>query len=138
MDKPAPECLIGNAVLVVIDIQQDWAFPSTESGIARMTTPESVVAAAEQLVAAARRSGVPVIFFQEAHRRSGVDFGRELDGDEGRHCLEGEPGTDLWPTLVPGEGEYHIVKRRYSASSGQTCRSCCAACGPTRWSWSVG
>lgn len=118
MDNLTRDCLIGNPVLIVIDIQQDWAFPSSESGIARMTTPEDVVAAAERLVAAARTAGVPIVFFQEAHRRSGVDFGRELDGDEGPHCLEGDPGTDLWPTLLPRDGEYHIVKRRYSAFFG--------------------
>ena len=118
MEELTRDCLIGNAVLIVIDIQKDWAFPSSESGIARMTTPEDVVASAERLVAAARDAGVPVVFFQEAHRRSGVDFGRELDGDEGPHCLEGDPGTDLWPTLLPLDGEYHIVKRRYSAFFG--------------------
>ena len=61
---------------------------------------------------------MPVIFFQEAHRRSGVDFGRELDGTEDVHCLEGDPGTELWPTLPPAAGEYHIVKRRYSGFIG--------------------
>jgi nicotinamidase-related amidase len=58
------------------------------------------------------------VFFQEAHRRNGIDFGRELDGVEGVHCVEGEPGTELWPTLVPEEGEYFIRKRRYSGFFG--------------------
>ena len=70
---------------------------------------------AEKLVAAARAADVPVVFFQEVHRPSGVDFGRELDGTEGVHCVEGQPGTDLEPSLRPLPDELHIVKRRYSA-----------------------
>jgi nicotinamidase-related amidase len=77
---------------------------------------------AEKLVAAARSAGVPVVFFQEVHRPSGVDFGRELDGTEGVHCVEGRPGTDLEPSLRPlldeSHQEFHIVKRRYSGFIG--------------------
>ena len=70
-------------------------------------------------MAAARAAGVPVVFFQEVHRPNGVDFGRELDGTEGVHCVEGQPGTDLGPSLRPLlEGEFHIVKRRYSGFIG--------------------
>jgi nicotinamidase-related amidase len=74
------------------------------------------VANATRLIAAAREAGVPVVYFQEVHRRSGVDFGRELDGAEGPHCLEGAPGTDL--EFEPREDEFHIVKRRYSGFIG--------------------
>ena len=77
---------------------------------------------AEKLVAAARAAGVPVVFFQEVHRPSGVDFGRELDGAEGRHCVDGVPGTELVPSLRPDSAaddrEFHIVKRRYSGFIG--------------------
>ena len=61
---------------------------------------------------------MPVIFIQELHRPSGVDFGRELDGEEGIHCVEGAPGTELWPTLRPGADDYYVPKRRYSAFFG--------------------
>ena len=73
----------------------------------------------ERLLAAARAAGVPVVFFQEVHRPSGVDFGRELDGTEGVHCVEGQAGhrprtvaCGRWPD------EFHIVKRRYSGFIG--------------------
>jgi nicotinamidase-related amidase len=118
VETPSRQLIVGNPVLLVIDIQRDWAMPPAQAGITRMDGHQEVVGRAECLVAAARTAGVPIVFFQEAHRRSGVDFGRELDGDEGPHCLEGEPGTDLWPTLVPGDGEHHIVKRRYSGFFG--------------------
>lgn len=113
---------VGRPVLVVVDIQQGGAMPADEVGIAHMPGIEGRVERAERLVAAARQSGVPIVFFQEVHRPSGIDFGRELDGAEGRHCVDGAPGTDLWATLVPDpaadDREFHIVKRRYSGFIG--------------------
>jgi biuret amidohydrolase len=114
--------IVGRAALVVVDIQQGGAMPADVVGIAHMEGIEERVERAERLVAAARAAGVPIVFFQEVHRPSGVDFGRELDGAEGRHCVAGDPGTDLWPTLVPDpaadDREFHIVKRRYSGFIG--------------------
>jgi len=47
-----------------------------------------------------------------------VDFGRELDGIEPVHCLDSWSGTDFHPELYPRDGEYKIVKRRYSSFLG--------------------
>jgi biuret amidohydrolase len=92
--------------------------PMAEVGIPHMSGHAERVERAGKLVAAARASGVPVVFFQEVHRPSGVDFGRELDGTEDVHCVEGQPGTDLEPSLRPLPDEFHIVKRRYSGFVG--------------------
>lgn len=105
---------VGNVALIVVDIQRGAALDVAETGIAHMPGFDARLARSEEVVDAARQAGIPVIFLQEVHRRSLVDFGRELDGDESVHCLEGAPGTDLFDHLRPGEGEYHIVKRRYS------------------------
>jgi nicotinamidase-related amidase len=116
-----PGLLVSSPALVVIDIQQDVLLPSEASGIERAAGQAEVIANAERILEAARAGNVPVIFTQEAHRRTGVDFGRELDGAESVHCLEDEPSTALWPTLVPRQGEAHeylVVKRRYSAFFG--------------------
>jgi len=67
------------------------------------------------LVARCRAKGVPVVFIQEVHKPSLVDIGRELDGAEGPHCLEGDVTTQLHPGLDPRPEEYLIRKRRYSA-----------------------
>lgn len=118
--KPVPRqpLFAGDPALIVIDIQRGSALPGRQSGIPHMDGAADRIACAEKLVAAARAAAIPVVFFQEVHRRSGVDFGRELDGAEDVHCVEGEPATELWPTLRPGEGDYHIVKRRYSGFIG--------------------
>jgi len=70
------------------------------------------------LIQVARDNDVPVIFFQEAHRRDLVDFGRELDGAEGVHLLEGDPGTEYWSGLGIRPDDYLIRKRRYSCFFG--------------------
>jgi nicotinamidase-related amidase len=113
---------VGNPVLVVVDIQRGGAMPAEDVGIAHMPGHADRVTRAERLVAAARTANVPVVFFQEVHRPSGVDIGRELDGAEGMHCVEGRPGTELEPSLRPdlsgNRPEFHIVKRRYSGFIG--------------------
>jgi nicotinamidase-related amidase len=108
----------GQPVLISIDIQRGYGMSADEMGIELMGGQAEMIANAERIVAAARSAGVPIIFFQEVHRRDGVDFGRELDGNEGVHCVEGDPGTEFWPTLVAGPGEYAIAKRRYSCFFG--------------------
>ena len=114
-----PRSILGTkTALVVVDIQQGGAAPYTESGIAVMDGYADMAARAELLVNAAKAAGLPVIFVQELHRPDGVDFGRELDGDEGIHCVEGAAATELWPTLRPGPGDYYVPKRRYSAFFG--------------------
>lgn len=115
---PRQPLIVGKPALIVVDIQQGGALPGMASGIAHMDGYAERIPRAEALVAAARETRIPVIFFQEVHRRSGVDFGRELDGSEDAHCVEGEEATELWPTLRPLDGEYHIVKRRYSGFIG--------------------
>jgi len=112
------QMFIGQPVLVVIDIQRGYGMSAQDMGITLMDGASQMVSRAERVVAAARAAGVPIVFFSEAHRRDGVDFGRELDGDEGVHCVEGDTGTELWPTLTPGVGEYGIAKRRYSCFFG--------------------
>lgn len=68
-----------------------------------------------QILATARAAGIAPIFIREVHKRSLVDFGRELDGVEAIHCLEGELATELTAGLEPRPDEYLIRKRRYSA-----------------------
>jgi nicotinamidase-related amidase len=117
MEQAAP-MFFGRPVLLSIDIQRGYALPAEQMGIALMGGQEAMIANAERIVQAARDAGIPIVFFSEEHRADGIDFGRELDGNEGVHCVEGKKGTELWPTLTPGPGEYHIAKRRYSCFFG--------------------
>jgi nicotinamidase-related amidase len=112
--------LVGKTVLIVVDIQKgaDDAISAEEVGIEIMPGGTERIAVSERILAAAREAGLPVVFFQEVHRRSGIDFGRELDGTESVHGLDGDRATELVDSLRPQEGEFHLVKRRYSGFIG--------------------
>lgn len=108
----------GRPVLLVIDIQGGAPADDGPSSMPFMPGYQEAMDRAPGLVEAARAAGVPVIFFQEAHRRDLVDFGRELDGAEGIHLLEGDPGTEISAELGVGPDDYVIRKRRYSCFFG--------------------
>jgi nicotinamidase-related amidase len=110
--------IVGRPVLVVIDFQKGTDLPAEVFGMSVMAGTAERIERAERLLAGARAAGIPVVFFQEMHRRSGIDFGRELDGAEDVHCLEDDEATDLVDSLQPIDGEFHIVKRRYSGFFG--------------------
>ena len=110
--------IVDQPVLVVVDMQKGSGLPLEQVGIPVMDGHAEMLPRAVALVDAARAADIPVIFFQEAHRRSLVDFGRELDGVEDIHLLEGDLATELDDALLPRDGEAHIVKRRYSCFFG--------------------
>ena len=110
------ELLIGQPVLISIDHQQ--AGYNESYAIPQMGGYAERVELAQALLASARSSGIPVIFIQERHARTHADFGRELDGSEGVHCVEDDPDTRLVDSLRPQADEYFVPKRRYSAFFG--------------------
>ena len=119
---PKQPLIVGNPVLVVVDMQEAGDMPAEEVGIEHMPGYDGRIERAARLIETARAAGIPIVFFQEVHRPSGIDFGRELDGVEGVHCVDGRPGTPLHPALLPNfdgpNHEFHIVKRRYSGFIG--------------------
>lgn len=119
---PKQPLIVGNPVLVVVDMQESGDMPAELVGIVHMAGYDGRIARAQRLIAAARAARIPIVFFQEVHRPNGIDFGRELDGAEGEHCVDGRPGTPLHPALLPDfsgpNHEFHIVKRRYSGFIG--------------------
>jgi len=74
----------GKPVLIVVDIQGGDSGDNTgndqPSAIPFMSDYQEYMDRAPSIVQAARDGDVPVVFFQEAHRRDLIDFGRELDG----------------------------------------------------------
>src|SRR5262249_52440052 len=109
----------GRPALLVIDIQR-MAFRPTLPGKREVRMPGYVerMNNVPPLIAAARSNDAPVIYFQEAHRSSRVDFGRELDGTEGVHCLENDPDNEIAPEVGMRPDDYFIRKRRYSCFFG--------------------
>lgn len=112
------ELIEGKPVLVVIDIQGGEERSDEPRGIPLMPDYDERMELAPVLIETARACNVPVVFFQEAHRRDLVDFGRELDGAEGVHLLEGDSGTEIAKAVGMRPDDYFIRKRRYSCFFG--------------------
>ena len=105
-----------HSALLVIDIQQA-DFAGLEGDDPNDPTWRRI-RNAKRVLYVFRRLKLPVIQIKEVHRADMVDFGRELDGSEGVHCIETLPETDYAKLTYPIEGEYLISKRRYSAFFG--------------------
>jgi nicotinamidase-related amidase len=95
--------------VLVIDMQRDFVDAGAPI---ECTGARDIVPAIADLLDAARDLGIPVIYTQERHRADGIDL--ELSNEEPAHCLEGTAGLEIIPALLPREGDYVIVKRRYS------------------------
>ncbi len=109
----------GNPALIVVDIMGTGRPEDDDGGIPSMGGEEERVDRVIPLINAAHASAIPVIYIIEVHRPDHVDFGRELDGDESVHCVEGHPGTRIHVRLPYRHGvDYLIPKRRYSAFFG--------------------
>lgn len=110
----------GQPALIVIDIQASTFIDnSAVRTIDNMPGYTERMALSRTAIDTARSNGIPVIFIQEAHRPDLSDFGRELDGDEDVHCLEGDPGTEIAAKEMGFlSDDYLIKKRRYSAFFG--------------------
>ena len=103
------------SALLVIDIQQEDFREMREDNL---NDPAwDCIRNAKRVLDVFRAKKLPVIQIKEVHRPDMVDFGRELDGSEGIHCIEDSPYTD-YAKLTPIQGEYLISKRRYSAFFG--------------------
>lgn len=109
----------GRPALIVIDIQASTFIEQDVRAIDHMPGYAERMAKSRIAIDKARECNIPVIFFQEVHRPDLVDFGRELDGSEDIHCIEGDPKTEV---AVKQLGflptDYLIKKRRYSAFFG--------------------
>lgn len=97
--------------VIVIDMQND--FVGKEAVIPCKST-ENLIPNLKKLIEFCHSNKIPVIYTKEAHRSTQIDFGRELDGDEPLHCLEGSRGIEIIEELSPTDCDYVIMKRRYS------------------------
>ncbi|MEM7710401.1 MAG: cysteine hydrolase [Pseudomonadota bacterium] len=115
---PRQPTIVGKAVLLVIDIQKS-AFMDEKAGIPCMPGYRENMERARSVVDAAHDNGIPVVFVQEIHRRDRIDYGRELDGSEDIHCMDGEPGTPVaFEEMGRLPSDYFVPKRRYSCFFG--------------------
>ena len=102
-----------NSALIVIDAQKGLLIPEGEQPMPCVEVRNGI-AQIVKVLEQFRKLQLPIIHFRELHRPEMVDFGRELDGSEGVHCLEGTTDAEYIEAVTPLSGEYQIGKRRYS------------------------
>jgi nicotinamidase-related amidase len=106
---------LATRALLIVDMQHDFV---DEDGAVPCQDALKIVSRIKELSLEARRASIPIIYTREVHRPQKVDFGRELDGGETLHCVEGTRGAEIVEELAPKESDYVINKRRYSAFFG--------------------
>lgn len=94
-----------HAAVLVVDMLNDFV-----TGALACDRGKAIVPATAQLLDAARKAGVPVIFCNDAHIK-GVDWELKLWGD---HAIVGTKGAEVIPQLKLGKKDYVVPKRRYS------------------------
>lgn len=115
---------IDHAALIIIDMQRDFLEPGGfgETLGNNVSLLKAAVPPLQEVLAAARKSGMLVIHTREGHRpdlsdapKHKVERGEPSlrigqPGPMGRILVRGEPGHDIIPELYPVEGEPVIDK----------------------------
>lgn len=97
--------LNNKTALLVVDMLNDFLTGSLACEKAKM-----IIKPVEQLIAAARKKGVPIIYCNDAHDK-GVDKELELWGD---HAIAGTKGAEVISELAPLSDDYVVPKHCYS------------------------
>jgi len=101
--------------LLIIDMQNDFILPGAP---AEVPGAIKIVPAAEKLLYFCRERKIPVFHIIRQYRHDGSDienFRREGFLQKVRYLVPGTPGAEIISELKPAEGEYIIVKPRFSA-----------------------
>uniref|UniRef100_A0A0E0ND12 Isochorismatase-like domain-containing protein n=1 Tax=Oryza rufipogon TaxID=4529 RepID=A0A0E0ND12_ORYRU len=103
--------------MLVIDMQKDFVDPAMRSPML-VDGGQAVVPTVAEAVAVARERGIYVVWVVREHDPSGADVEifrrRYYSGGKGP-TVKGLKGADLADGLVIKEGEYKLVKTRFSA-----------------------
>ena len=94
-----------NVAVIVVDMLNDFV-----TGALGCDRAKAMVPATAELLDAARKAGVPVIFSNDAHI-AGIDRELKLWGD---HAIAGTKGAEVIPELKLSDKDYVVPKRRYS------------------------
>ncbi|OAY80574.1 putative inactive nicotinamidase [Ananas comosus] len=103
--------------MLVIDMQKDFILPEMESPVL-VAGAKEIVASVATAVACARGRGVSVIWVVREHDPLGRDvelFRRCWYADGKGPTMKGSKGAELIDGLMMKEGEYKLVKTRFSA-----------------------
>ncbi|KAG9456120.1 hypothetical protein H6P81_000628 [Aristolochia fimbriata] len=104
------------AALLVIDMQNDFILPGSPMYVAG---GEAIVPSVMEIIRVARERGMLVVWVVREHDPLGRDvelFRRHMYGDgKAKPTSNGTKGAELVDGLVIKEGDYKLVKTRFSA-----------------------
>lgn len=96
---------MNNQAVIVLDMLNDFV-----TGSLRCERAQHIIPNLKKLIAAARKSNVPVIFSNDAH----LLIDEEVVERWGNHALKGIKGAEVIPELHPQKKDYIVDKRTYS------------------------
>ena len=96
---------LNKPAILVVDMLNDFV-----TGALGCDRARDIVPATAQLLDAARKARVPVIFCNDSHL-PGIDRELIIWGD---HAIKGTPGADVIPELGLCDKDFVVPKRRYS------------------------
>ena len=106
---------MGKTALLIIDMQKDFTLPGAPFYV---DTGLRVLPKVREALAAFREAGLPVVHVFRYYRADGSDV--EITRyagfvEAGGGCVRGTEGAGILDEIAPIEGEYLIVKQRWSA-----------------------
>uniref|UniRef100_A0A0D3F3K5 Isochorismatase-like domain-containing protein n=1 Tax=Oryza barthii TaxID=65489 RepID=A0A0D3F3K5_9ORYZ len=102
--------------MLVIDMQKDFVDPATSS--AALLAGEAIRPTVTEAVAVARQRGIFIVWVVREHDPSGRDvelFRRHFYSSGKGLGVEGSKGAELADGLTIKDGDYKLVKTRFSA-----------------------
>jgi len=107
-----------NTALMIIDMQKDFVL---RNGSAPVPTAEEIIPNVIRVLDHFRAESSPVFHIVREYRADGSDVEiTRMDGflSKGKYAVPGTWGCEIIDELVPLEGEYRIVKNRFSGFMG--------------------
>lgn len=105
---------MNQSALLIIDMQHDFAVPG---GACEVPGAHATIPTIRKVLTRFRELGQPVFHVVREYRADGsdVEISRQGALAQKNMVVPGTPGVRIVPGLEPIEGEYRIVKRRFSA-----------------------
>jgi len=94
-----------NPAIILVDMLNDFV-----TGKLEVKRTKYIIPNLKRLIDAARESGVPVIYSNDAHYPQDVEVVEKW----GTHAIKGTKGAEVIPELKPSEKDYVVEKRTYS------------------------
>jgi nicotinamidase-related amidase len=94
-----------NKAVIIIDLLNDFV-----TGDLKTERAARIVPKLKNLIEAARKHGVPVIYSNDAHYKHDFEVVRKWGG----HAIKGTLGAQVIPELAPREIDFIVEKRAYS------------------------